>query len=218
MKKILVITPHPDDEVLGCGGTIAKHSKQGDEVHICFITKAYLPQWSPDYINNRQEEIKKSVQILGVKNIHELNFLTAKVDQASSKDLNDKILQVVNEVEPNIMYIPHGGDVHKDHRLIFDACLVVNKLSSKAIKKILSYEVLSETEGGSALKPFIPNVYEDVSSFFQQKLEALKAYQSELKEPPHPRSVEIVEALAKKRGSEAGVRMAEAFMLIREVI
>jgi LmbE family N-acetylglucosaminyl deacetylase len=117
------------------------------------------------------------------------------------------------------LFIPHRGDLIKDHRLVFEAALVASRpIVVNSIKKILSYETLSETERGMILNPFVPNVYEDISDVFRIKIEAMKAYKSELKNFPHPRSLEIIEALAKKRGSEAGLEFAEAFMLIREIL
>ena len=220
MKKILVIAPHPDDEVLGCGGTIAKHVKEGDEVYLCIVTKGYTPDWSEEFIKNRPKEIKKSNEILGIEKTYFLNFPTAKLDTIPQKELNDSISNIVKEIKPEIVYAPHEGDLSKEHRLIFEAALVATRPKpGSSVKKILCYETLSETEWGRNLikKMFIPNVYIDISNTLKEKLKAMKAYKSELKEYPHPRSLEIIKALAKKRGSEAGLKFAEAFMLIREI-
>jgi len=216
--KVLIIAPHPDDEVLGCGGTIAKHVKNGESVFLCIVTKAYLPDWSGEFIKNRPKEIEKAKKILGIKKTYYLNLPTAKIDTIPQKDLNEMISKVVDEVKPDIIYVPHKGDLNKDHRLIFEASLVAARPIKHKIKKILSYEVLSETEWGQIIENFNPNVYVNISSTFNKKIKAIKAYKSELKKSPHPRSIEIIESLAKKRGSEAGVKFAEAFILIREVI
>jgi len=125
---------------------------------------------------------------------------------------------VINAVSPRIVYIPHKGDLNRDHRLVFEAALVAMRPAEHRIERILSYETLSETEWGQPLQPFVPNVYVDVSRTFKIKLEAMQAYESELKRYPHPRSLEIVETLAKKRGSEVRLEFAEAFMLVREII
>lgn len=218
MMKILIIAPHPDDEVLGCGGTVAKHSKRGDEVYLCIVTKAYTPDWSEEFLKNRPKEIEKSNKILGIKKTYFLDYLTVKLDTIPQKELNEAISKVVNEVNPDILYIPHKGDLNKDHRLVFESCLVATRPANHKVKRILSYETLSETEWGQSIEPFIPNVYIDISETFEAKIEAMKAYESELKQYPHPRSLEIVEALAKKRGSEVGVKAAEAFILIREIV
>lgn len=217
--RILVIAPHPDDEVLGCGATIAKYTKRGDEVYLCIVTKAYTPDWSEEFLENRPQEIKESNRILGIKKTYFLDFLTVKLDTIPQKELNDSISKVVTEVKPEIVYIPHQGDLSRDHRLVFEAALVVTRPdNNNSVKKLLSYETLSETEWGRGFKEFVPNIYEDISSEeIKIKLEAMKAYGSEIKKRPHPRSLEMVKVLAEKRGSEAGTGFAEAFILIREI-
>ena len=216
--KILVIAPHPDDEVLGCGGTIAKHSKQGDEIYLCIVTKAYTPDWSEEFIENRKKEIEKANKILGIEKTYFLDYPTVKLDTFPQKELNDSITKVVAEVKPEIVYIPHKGDLNKDHRLIFEASLVATRPMNHKIKKILSYESLSETEWGQPIEPFTPNVYIDISDTIKTKIGAMKAYKGEIKPYPHPRSLEMINILAKMRGSVIGLDAAEAFILIREVI
>jgi len=216
--KVLVIAPHPDDEVLGCGGTIAKHAKQGDDVYLCIVTKAYTPDWSEEFLENRPEEIGKANKILGIKATYFLDYPTVKLDTIPQKELIEAISKVVYEVKPDILYIPHKGDLNKDHRLVFESCLVATRPLNHKVRKILSYETLSETEWGQLIEPFIPSVYVDISGTFQKKIEAMKVYSSELMTYPHPRSLEIIEALSKKRGSEVGVNFAEAFILIRETV
>jgi len=216
--KILIIAPHPDDEVLGCGGTIVKHVNRGDEVYLCIVTKGYIPDWSEEFLKNRPKEIEKANKILGIKKTYFLDYPTVKLDTIPQKELNEAISKVVNEVKPDILYIPHKGDLNKDHRLVFESSLVATRPANHKVKKILSYETLSESEWGQPIEVFIPNVYVDISETLGKKIEAMKAYGSELKQYPHPRSLEIIEALAKKRGSEVGVKFAEAFILIKEIV
>jgi LmbE family N-acetylglucosaminyl deacetylase len=215
--KILVIAPHPDDEVLGCGGTIAKHSENGDDVYLIIATKAYTPDWTEEFIKNREREIKESNKILGIKKTYFLNYPTVKLDTIPQKELNDSIVKIVNKIKPDIAYIPFKGDLNKDHRLLFEASLVALRPIHHKVKKILSYEILSETEWGQEIEVFKPNVYVDITKTFNKKIEAMKAYGSELREFPHPRSLKAMEALAIKRGSEIGVKYAESFYLIREI-
>lgn len=214
--KILVIAPHPDDEVLGCGGTIAKHATNGDEVHLCIVTKTYPPDWSDEYRKNIERQIEKSAEILGIKVVHKLGFPTVKLDTIPQKELNDSISNIVDEVKPDILYIPHNSDLNKDHGIVFNACLIAARPVNNSIKRVFSYETLSETEWGQSAEPFVPNTYVDISETMERKKDAMKAYASELKEPPHPRSLKIIEALAKKRGSEAGMMFSEAFILLRD--
>lgn len=216
--RVLVIAPHPDDEALGCGGTIAKYKKGSNEVYLCIVTKAYTPGWSKEFIKNRPREIEEANKILGIKKTYFLGLPTGKLDTVPQKELNEAVSKVVAEVSPNVLYIPHKGDLSKDHRLVFESTLVAARPLKQKIKKILSYECLSETEWGAATEPFVPNVYVDISETLDKKIKAMEAYKSELKSLPHPRSLEIIKALAKKRGSEAGLKFAEAFMLIREII
>jgi N-acetylglucosamine malate deacetylase 1 len=216
--KILVIAPHPDDEVLGCGGTIAKHVNGGDDVYLCIATKAYIPNWTDEFIVKRTQEIEKVRKILGIKKVYFLDFPTVKLDMIPQKDLNSALSRVLDEVKPQTVYIPHKGDLNKDHRLIFESSLVALRPIKNAVRRVLAYEVLSETEWGQPIDFFYHNVYVDISKTMELKREALRAYASELKDFPHPRSLEAVEALAKKRGSEVLVGYAEAFMMIREII
>lgn len=216
---MLVIAPHPDDEVLGCGGTIIKYVKQGHQVFVCFVTKAYTPDWSKDFLEKRKVEIEKSSKILGLERKYFLDYPTAKLDTIPQKELIASINKVISDCQPQVLYIPHKGDLHKDHKLVFEASLVASRFfSNNGIKKILSYETLSETESnGQAEDFFMPNVYEGISKFFGQKLKAISSYSSELKKMPHPRSLAAVEALARKRGFDCGAELAESFMLIKEI-
>ena len=182
------------------------------------MTKGYTPDWSEKFLKERPKEIEKVNEILGIKKTYFLNFPTVKLDTIPQKELNDSILKIIKEIQPEVLYIPHQGDLNKDHRLVFEATLVAVRPTSGPVKRILSYETLSETEGGSLIKIFVPNVYEDITNTFNIKIEAMKKYRSEIREYPHPRSLEIIEALAKKRGSESGFKLAEAFILIREIL
>lgn len=218
--RVLVIAPHPDDEVLGTGGTIAKHSKRGDEVYLCIVTKAYTPDWSEKFIKNRPNEIAKANNALGIKKTFFLDLPTVKLDTIPQKVLCDLISQCVTRVNPEIVYLPHRGDLNNDHRLVFQASLVaLRPLEGGTVSKILSYETLSETEWGTySENMFVPNVYIDIADTLDDKLKAMSAYQSELREYPHPRSLEMIKVLAQKRGAEAGLTAAEAFIAIRETI
>lgn len=221
MARVLVIAPHPDDEVLGCGGTIVKHASEGDEVYLCIVTKAYPPEWSEDEIRERRDEVLRVNKILGVKKTCFLDLPTVKLDTIPQKELNEVIAQVTNKVHPEIVYIPHGGDVNRDHGLVFDAMMVAARPKpGSVIKKVICYETLSETEWAAPFpeNAFMPNVYIDISGVLETKLKAMAEYKSELREFPHPRSLEAISALAKVRGTVVGVEAAEAFMLVREIL
>ncbi len=222
--KVLVIAPHPDDEVLGCGGTIKKYASSGNDVYLCVVTKPYMPDWTEQYIKEKQEHIAKSNKILGIKETFFLDLPTVKLDTIEQKKLNDLISSCVERVKPEVLFIPFKGDINKDHQLVSEASLVAARPKpGSSIKKVLAYEVLSETEWGMANansieKVFLPNYYEDIEKYMEDKKKAMASYESEVKEYPHPRSLEGLEILAKKRGMEVGLKYAEAFMVLREIV
>ena len=214
--KVLIIVPHPDDEVLGCGGTIKKHSNKGDEVYLCIVTKAYTPDWSQEFIDNREKEIVCANEILGVKQTLFLDLPTVKLDTLPQKKINDLIAESIDKVKPEILYLPFKGDINKDHKLVFNASMLAARSRiGSLIKKVLCYEILSETEWGDSL--FIPNLYIDISDTLEYKLKAMSCYKSELKDYSHPRSLEGIKILSQKRGMEAGLKTAEAFIIIKEI-
>jgi LmbE family N-acetylglucosaminyl deacetylase len=218
--KILILAPHPDDEVLGCGGTILKHTSRGDDAHLCIATRAYPPLWPEDELKTRKEEVLTVSKILGIGKTHFLDFPTAKLDTIPQKELVDTINHIINDVKPEVVYIPHKGDVNKDHRLIFEAASVaVRPKPGSEIKKVLAYETLSETEWSAPFpeNAFCPQLFVDISETLEVKLKAMQGYRSELKEFPHPRSLEAISALARIRGTSIGVEAAEAFMIVREI-
>lgn len=221
--RILIIAPHPDDEVLGCGGTIKKYAGKGDEVFLCMATKAYTPDWSSDFIKNREREIECAKDKLGIKKVMFLDLPTVKIDTIPQKELNDLISECIKNINPDIVFIPFYGDINRDHKLVSEAVLVaVRPKPGFSVKKVYCYEVLSETEWAKPAQKienvFIPNFYEDISDFLEDKLKAMECYKSELKDYPHPRSLEGIKVLAQKRGTECGTKAAEAFMLLREVV
>ncbi len=168
-------------------------------------------------LKEKKIEVINASKIIGIKETFFLDFPTVKLDSVGQKNLNDSIQKIVEIVNPELVYLPHNGDLNKDHRLVFESALVAVRPFS-GVKKVLCYETLSETEWGLPTYPFIPNTYVDISETIETKIRAMKTYKSELKEFPHPRSLQCIEILARKRGSEAGMNFAEAFMLVRELL
>lgn len=214
-ERVLVIEAHPDDAVLGCGGTIVRYIHGGTEVYLCLATRAYTPDWSPEYVANQMKELEASNRILGVKKTFYLDFPAARLDTVPQKVLNDTLWQVINELKPPLIYVNDGDDLNADHRLLFESALVATRPINGYIKRVLSY---STSEWGQIRAPFSPSVYVNITGTFDCKIKAMQCFASEIRPYPHPRSPEIIKALAEKRGSEAGVALAEAFRLIREVI
>ncbi|PSL48949.1 LmbE family N-acetylglucosaminyl deacetylase [Chitinophaga niastensis] len=219
MKKVIVISAHPDDEVLGAGGTMLKHVANGDEVHWLIVTNIFIEQgFSQERIDSRQEEITKVGELLNVKNTYKLDYPTMSLTSGSLLTLVPAISKIFQEVKPEIIYCLNRSDAHSDHRIIFDAVAACTKsFRYPYIKQFLMYECISETEFAPALpeRVFIPNYYVDITSYLEQKLEIMKVYESELAEHPFPRSLDNISALAHFRGASVGVHYAEAFQLIK---
>ena len=217
--RILVFAPHPDDEVLGCGGTIAKYAYSGSGVFLCVVTKAYKPDWSDEQISNQRSTVLKASKVLGVTNTFFLDFPTVKLDTVPQKELNDAIIGCIKDVSPELVIVPHNGDVNLDHRIVFNSVMVAARpMPETSVKKILSCEILSETDWAIPSRVFVPDVYVEITNTLKRKLDAMKIYDTELKKFPHSRSLEGIVALAQKRGVEAGVEAAESFKLIREIM
>jgi N-acetylglucosamine malate deacetylase 1 len=219
-NKILVVAPHADDEVLGCGGTIARHASQGDEVHVVVVTRGDPEFYSSEYVEKAIGELREAHALLGVADVHFLNFPAPKLDTVHGYKLADAISEVIRTLRPRIIYTPHRGDIHADHQAVYQATLVATRpINDCPVKRVLCYETLSETEWSPPLgdSAFIPTVFVDISDYLDDKLKAMNCYQSQIKQPPHPRSLQTIEALARLRGATVSLPAAEAFMLVREI-
>lgn len=220
--KVLVVAPHPDDETLGCGGTILRHVAEGHEVHWLIVTEMKVENdFAEAKISARNEEIKKVANEYGFSGVHLAKFPTTQLDTIPKAKLIEVISSVITKTEPHTIYLPYRNDVHSDHGVVFDATISCTKtFRYPYIKRILAYETLSETE--FSLRPddrgFKPNVFIDVTGFAQKKINIMKIYAGEMGKFPFPRSEETMLAQMQLRGSTAGVEAAEAFMLLKEII
>ena len=176
------------------------------------VTKAYEPQWSKDYIERKIIEQKEVDNFLNIKKRYNLNLLTTKINTIPSGEFNFKITEIVDEVNPDILYTHFEYDLNYDHSLIFRASLIATRPPKKI--RLLSFETLSSSEWD--IKAFKPNYYVNIKDFLDKKINAFKIYKSEVKSYPYPRSPEGIEILARKRGSEVCIEYAEAFILIRD--
>ena len=219
--KVLVFAPHPDDEILGVGGTIAKRSASGDEVYVCVITKGVPPVFTnPEFIEKGRSECRKADALLGVKETLFLDFPAAMLETVPRYTFNDALCQVVQKIKPDEVYIPHRGDMQIDHKMVVDAAMVALRPKyAHMVKRIYAYEVLSETgwDVPNTVNEFIPTVYENISETLGKKIEAMHIFESQLAEFPAARSLGAIEALAKFRGATVNACAAEAFSLIREI-
>ena len=220
--RILVIAPHPDDETLGCGGSLLKHKSNGDSLSWLVATRGHEPQWSAELLEQKEREISAVAAAYGFDNTFRLNFPTIKLDKVPFEEIIVAIRDAITDAKPDCVYLNHSGDVHSDHRVLFEATMSVLKpfCSGKhGVKRVLSYEVFSSTDAApvNPARVFMPNVFIDVTEFLETKLEIMGLYESELQASPLPRALDSLRALARVRGATIGVEYAEAFMLVREV-
>ena len=220
--KILAVSPHPDDETLGCGGTILKHKDIGDKIYWLIITNIDVKNgWDKDIVEKRQKEIETVTEMYGFEKTFKLDYPAAKLDTILVQEIIESISKVILEIEPEIIYLPNRSDVHTDHQITFKTAYSCTKnFRYPFIRKILMYETLSETEFTPSLPEniFIPNVFVDITKHFKKKLEIFKTYKSEMMKKTFPRSLEVIEAFDKYRGSQIGEKYSEAFVLLKEII
>lgn len=218
--RVLVIAPHPDDEIIGVGGTIAKRVKAGDEVYVCVVTKGQEPLFSRQSVEVVRRECCEADTKLGVKETFFLDFPAVMLETVPRYTLNGKLSEVIQSIKPNEVYIPHRGDMQIDHQMVVDASMVALRPKySHVVKRIYAYETLSETGWNvpNVVNEFIPTVYEDITETLQDKLGAMEIFKSQLGVFPETRSIGAIDALAKYRGSNVNILAAEAFELIREI-
>lgn len=218
--NILVIAPHRDDEVIGVGGTIAKYAASGNFVFVCIITHGTEPLCRYDLDEKIREECVMADKFLGVTETIFLDYPASMLETIPRHELNDSLIKVVQKVKPDIVYIPHKGDIQLDHKLTADAAMVALRPKYQhVVKKIYVYETLSETgwDVPNTVNEFIPNSYNEIVEFLDMKIEALRIFTTQVAKYPNPRSAEAMRALAMYRGSNVNLRAAEAFSLIREI-
>lgn len=222
MNKVLFVAVHPDDETLGCGGTILKHKAQGDEIFWLVVTNAIKNHplgFSDEFVAQRDHLVDDISEAYGFDETIKMYLPTQMLHVVDLKDFVVKVDEVFKRIQPNIIYMPFRGDVHSDHRITFDAIYSCTKSFRKPyINGIYMLEALSETEFSPAIPStsFVPNVYVDITGFIGQKLDIMALYKKEVMPEPYPRSLSSIKALARVRGSRAGVMYAEAFQLLYE--
>ncbi len=218
-KKILVIAAHPDDEVLGCGGMMKKHSTRGDEVFVLILTNGSTVRYGDKMTETLQENAESCGKILGVKDTYFRNLPEQKLDGIPLLDIIQEIEKVIDEVKPDIIYTTHKGDINQDHRAVFEATMIAVRPVNKFVKEIYSYEIISSTEWGNPFEEiaFLPNVFMNIEQEVEDKISAFKKYESQVNQWPHSRSEKGVRTLAQYRGMQSNMPYAEAFVLIRKI-
>jgi LmbE family N-acetylglucosaminyl deacetylase len=221
-KKILVVAAHADDEVLGCGGTIARHVAEGDSVHVVFVADGVGSRGidESNQLKRRNHARDAALKILGVSQHHALNFPDNRLDSLPLLDLVQLLEPIIEKIQPTRVYTHHHGDLNVDHcvthRAVMTAC---RPAPGTSVREIFTFEVMSSTEWATpGVSPFVPNAFVDISAYLPKKLDSLAAYELEMRPSPHSRSISHIEILAKHRGNCVGLAAAEAYMVAQLII
>jgi LmbE family N-acetylglucosaminyl deacetylase len=226
-ERILVVAAHPDDEVLGCGGTIARHADAGDDVRVLIVAEGATARMlerdrtvASQELSTLARAAHRASRILGANDIELLDYPDNRLDSIDRLDLIKKIEERIDRHMPHVVYVHHAGDVNIDHRCLHEAVVTACRPTpGHPVRRLLSYEVASSTEwqppGSGAT--FNPNWFVNISAQWPRKKQALEAYKAEMRTWPHVRSIEALEHLARLRGAQVGVEAAEAFCLLRQV-
>jgi len=220
VHDVLVVAPHPDDEILGCGGVIAKSIAEGHTVHVCIVTRGSDILFPAEMIAGGRAEARAVHAALGVASTSFLEFPAPLLDTVPQYRISDALLGFLVEQRIDTVFVPHAGDIHLDHTIVHQSALVACRpINGSTVRRIYAYETLSETEWAPPRGDtwFIPNVFVDITAFLDDKLRAMAGYASQIKQAPHPRSPEGIVALARTRGFSVGCHAAEAFALVREI-
>lgn len=221
MSTVLVIAPHPDDETLGCGGTLLRHRASGDETHWLVVTRLDAKHHSPEQVQRRQLEIQAVAAAYGFSSTTQLGFETTRLDRVGLAEIVSCIGEVVAAIRLEVIYVPFPGDAHSDHRVVFQAATAAAKwFRYPSVRRVLACEIPSETDFGLAPDglSFKPNSYVDIGPWLDGKLNIMRHYAGEMAPHPFPRSEAAIRALATFRGAQCGADAAEAFMILKEIM
>ena len=218
---VLVIAAHPDDEALGCGGTMARHARQGEDVHVLFLAEGVTSREGAGEVESeaRADAARDAAKALGAKPPRFASMPDNKLDTVPLLDVIKAVEAALADIAPDVVYTHHGGDLNVDHGIVHRAVLTACRpLPGCPVRAIYAFEVPSSTEWNDSAEVFIPNRFVDISATIDAKMTALECYSGEMRPFPHPRSVQAIEALARWRGAAAGLEAAEAFHVIRRVV
>lgn len=227
-ETVLVVAAHPDDEVLGCGGTIARHAAAGDRVHIVIVAEGATARHATRDADAREKEIaalreaaRAAARVLGAVDVRFLRLPDNRLDAVPLLDVIKPVEAIGAALRPTIVYTHHGGDLNVDHRIVHQTTVTAFRpLPGSNVRRLLAFETVSSTEWSNPAvgAPFLPTSYVNIADHLAAKLDALRCYASEMRPFPHARSLESVEHLARMRGASVGLPAAEAFMTVREVL
>jgi LmbE family N-acetylglucosaminyl deacetylase len=215
-ETVLAVVAHPDDEVLGCGGTLARHAEAGDAVHVLILADGESSRLQPSEISKRLACAERAARILGLLPYKFLQFSDNQMDKVALLEIVRQIEAVISQLRPTVIYTHHGGDLNVDHQITFKAVMTACRpLPGSTVNAIYTFEVASSTEWTGI--PFTPLLAVDISRTVNKKMDALRCYDSEMRPFPHARSYIAIDNMVKLRGAQFGLFAAETFGVIRQV-
>lgn len=215
-RRILVIAAHPDDELLGCGGTVALHARAGDRVTALIGCEGESLRYGPEGVG-MAGQTHQAAAVLGVEDVRSLGFADQRLDTMAMLDVTVPLEHAVRSVRPHVVYCQYGGDANRDHQILFKALLVATRPLEDQLESIYAFDTASSTEWGYP-RTFVPDTWVDISTALEQKLAAMACYASEVRPYPHPRSLEALRHRAKAWGNQVCMDAAEVFMTVRRTV
>jgi LmbE family N-acetylglucosaminyl deacetylase len=215
-RCVLVIAAHPDDELLGCGGTLALHTRAGDEVTAVVACEGESLRYGPGGAG-QVEHMRRAARTLGLVESRPLGFPDQRLDTQSLLDLIVPLERTVRELRPAVVYCQFGGDANQDHALLFRAALVATRPLEPFIEAVYAFDTASSTEWGYP-RSFVPDTWVDISTTLEQKIAAMACYESEVRPYPHPRSLDALRHRARAWGNQCCMDAAEVFMTVRRTL
>lgn len=214
METVLVVAAHPDDELLGVGGTVAKHAQNGDEVYSIVMCEGESLRYGCDV--GQSDAMESAAKRLGVREVIQRRFPDQALDTFTLTKIISPLEEISEKIRPNIIYCQFGGDINMDHKLLFEAANVAFRPLDPWIKKMYAFYTPSSTEWGYP-RSFLPDTWVDITSTIEDKIEAFKCYKSEIRDYPHPRSPEALRNMGAFFGNQCNMEYAEVFMTIRSI-
>jgi len=214
-QSVVVIAAHPDDEILGCGGTAALHVRNGDRVAFIIVCEGESLRYGPEGVD-QQSHVRCAAAELGVTDLRLLGFPDQKLDTFTLTDIIHPLEKEIKDIRPTVVYTQYGGDVNRDHQLLFQAVLVATRPTETGIRRVFAYDTASSTEWAYP-RSFVPDTWVDISGTLEEKIAAMSCYRSELRDYPHPRSLQALKNRARGWGNACCMDAAEVFMTGRSL-
>ncbi len=213
---VVVIAAHPDDELLGCGGTVALHTRRGDRVTSIIACEGESLRYGPEGVG-QAEHTRRAAAELGVEDVRRLEFADQRLDTIPLTDIITPLEKVIHEVRPRIVYVQWGGDINRDHELLFKAALVATRPTEESLATVYAFDTASSTEWGFP-RSFVPDTWVEISKTLDKKIAAMACYESEVRQYPHPRSLDALRHRARAWGNQHCMDAAEVFMTVRRTL